>query len=307
MLDHTLEHFGSFSKLCGAGDEKDGTCTRCLSAKKTGLLGKIVTIPISKEANMKLKDKVAIVTGGARGIGEAIVRAYAAEGAHVVIADIETAKAQGLASELGAKGLAVQLDVRDSKSISALIATTVSKFGGVDILVNNAAIFDMAPILEVSEASFDNQFAVNVKGLFFTLQAVASQMAAQGRGGKIINMASQAGRRGEALVAVYCATKAAVISLTQSAGLGLIKHGINVNGIAPGVVDTPMWDQVDSLFAKYEKLPVGEKKRQVGAAVPAGRMGTPDDYRGVAIFLASHDSDYVVAQTFNVDGGNWMS
>jgi NAD(P)-dependent dehydrogenase (short-subunit alcohol dehydrogenase family) len=256
---------------------------------------------------MKLKDKVAIVTGGARGIGEAIVRAYAAEGAHVVIADIEIAKAQGLASELGAKGLAVQLDVRDSKSISALIATTVSKFGGVDILVNNAAIFDMAPILEVSEASFDNQFAVNVKGLFFTLQAVASQMAAQGRGGKIINMASQAGRRGEALVAVYCATKAAVISLTQSAGLGLIKHGINVNGIAPGVVDTPMWDQVDSLFAKYEKLPIGEKKRQVGAAVPAGRMGIPDDYRGVAIFLASHDSDYVVAQTFNVDGGNWMS
>ena len=238
---------------------------------------------------MKLKDKVAIVTGGARGIGEAIARAYAAEGAHVVIADIEIAKAQELASELGAKGLAVQLDVRDSKSISALIATTVSRFGGVDILVNNAAIFDMAPILEVSEASFDNQFAINVKGLFFMLQAVASQMTAQGRGGKIINMASQAGRRGEALVAVYCATKAAVISLTQSAGLGLIKNGINVNGIAPGVVDTPMWDQVDSLFAKYENLPLGEKKRQVGAAVPAGRMGTPDDYRGVAIFLASHD------------------
>ena len=256
---------------------------------------------------MKLKNKVAIVTGGARGIGEAIVRAYAAEGARVVIADIEIAKAKELASELGAETLAVQVDVRDLKSVSALIATTVSRFGGVDILVNNAAIFDMGPILEVSEASFDKQFAVNVKGLFFTLQAVAAQMVKQGRGGKIINMASQAGRRGEALVAVYCATKAAVISLTQSAGLGLIKNGINVNGIAPGVVDTPMWDQVDSLFAKYENLPIGEKKRQVGAAVPAGRMGRPDDYRGVAVFLASHDSDYVVAQTFNVDGGNWMS
>lgn len=256
---------------------------------------------------MKLKNKVAIVTGGARGIGEAIVRAYAAEGARVVIADIEIAKAKELASELGAETLAVQVDVRDLKSVSALIATTVSGFGGVDILVNNAAIFDMGPILEVSEASFDKQFAVNVKGLFFTLQAVAAQMVKQGRGGKIINMASQAGRRGEALVAVYCATKAAVISLTQSAGLGLIKNGINVNGIAPGVVDTPMWDQVDSLFAKYENLPIGEKKRQVGAAVPAGRMGRPDDYRGVAVFLASHDSDYVVAQTFNVDGGNWMS
>lgn len=120
-------------------------------------------------------------------------------------------------------------------------------------------------------------------------------------------MASQAGRRGEALVGLYCATKAAVISLTQSAGLNLIKHGINVNGIAPGVVDTPMWDEVDAAFAKYEHLALGEKKRQVGLAVPAGRMGQPDDFRGVVVFLASSDSDYIVAQTFNVDGGNWMS
>ncbi len=256
---------------------------------------------------MKLKDKVAIVTGGARGIGEAVVRAYSAEGAKVVIADIEIAKAQQLASELGADALAVQLDVRDSKSIASLISATVAKFGGVDILYNNAGVFDMGPVLEVSEASFDKVFAVNTRGLFFTLQAAAAQMVKQGRGGKIINMASQAGRRGEGLVAVYCASKAAVISLTQSAGLDLIKYRINVNGIAPGVVDTPMWDHVDALFAKYEHLPVGEKKRQVGLAVPAGRMGLPDDYRGPAVFLASSDSDYVVAQTLNVDGGNWMS
>jgi acetoin reductase-like protein len=256
---------------------------------------------------MKLKDKVAIVTGGARGIGEAIVCAYAAEGANVVVADIEIGAAEALARELGGKAMAIRLDVRDSASIAAAVATTVSSLGGIDILVNNAAIFDMAPILEITEASFDRQFAVNVKGLLFMLQAAAAQMVKQGRGGKIINMASQAGRRGEALVAVYCATKAAVISLTQSAGLGLIKHRINVNGIAPGVVETPMWDRVDALFAKYEGLPVGEKKRQVGLAVPAGRMGTPNDYRGVAVFLASSESDYVVAQTFNVDGGNWMS
>jgi len=256
---------------------------------------------------MKLKDKVAIVTGGARGIGEAVVRAYSAEGASVVIADIEVAKAQELASELGAKALAVQLDVRDSKSISSLISTTVSKFGSVDILYNNAGVFDMGPILEISEASFDKVFAVNTRGLFFTLQAAAAQMVKQGRGGKIINMSSQAGRRGEALVAIYCASKAAVISLTQSAGLDLIKYRINVNGIAPGVVDTPMWDHVDALFAKYEHLALGDKKRQVGLAVPEGRMGLPDDYRGAAVFLASSDSDYVVAQTLNVDGGNWMS
>ena len=131
-------------------------------------------------------------------------------------------------------------------------------------------------------------------------------MKAAGRGA-IVNMASQAGRRGEALVGVYCASKAAVISLTQSAGLGLIKKGINVNGIAPGVVDTDMWDTVDGMFAKYEGLQPGEKKKQVGLAVPYGRMGRPNDLTGAAVFLASDDADYVVAQTLNVDGGNWMS
>ena len=132
-------------------------------------------------------------------------------------------------------------------------------------------------------------------------------MIARGKGGKIINMASQAGRRGEALVAVYCATKAAVISLTQSAGLDLIKHGINVNAIAPGVVDGEHWDDVDALFAKYENRPLGEKKRLVGEAVPYGRMGTAEDLTGMAVFLASAEADYIVAQTYNVDGGNWMS
>ncbi|MEL6872717.1 MAG: SDR family oxidoreductase, partial [Pseudomonadota bacterium] len=135
----------------------------------------------------------------------------------------------------------------------------------------------------------------------------ARRMIAAERPGKIINMASQAGRRGEPLVAVYCATKAAVISLTQSAGLDLIRHRINVNAIAPGVVDGEHWDGVDALFAKHEGLSPGEKKAQVGAAVPFGRMGTADDLTGMAIFLATAEADYIVAQTFNVDGGNWMS
>jgi NAD(P)-dependent dehydrogenase (short-subunit alcohol dehydrogenase family) len=128
------------------------------------------------------------------------------------------------------------------------------------ILVNNAGIFNMSPLLEVTRENYDKIFAVNVKGLLFTLQAVARQMVKQGRGGKIINMASQAGRRGESLVAIYCAGKAAVISITQSAGLALIPKKINVNGISPGVVDTPMWDEGDALFAKYENRPIGEKK-----------------------------------------------
>jgi len=256
---------------------------------------------------MKLGGKTAVVTGGARGIGRAIVGRYIAEGARVAIADLAIGQAQDVAAEFGDKAFAVEVNVTSRASIDRMIAGVVSQWGGVDILVNNAAIFDMAPIVSVTEASFDKVFAVNVKGLFFTLQAVARHMIARGQGGKIINMASQAGRRGEALVSVYCASKAAVISLTQSAGLDLIKQRINVNAIAPGVVDTPMWDDVDALFAKYEGRQPGEKKKLVGAAVPYGRMGAPEDHTGAAVFLASSDADYMVAQTLNVDGGNWMS
>lgn len=256
---------------------------------------------------MKLKDKVAVVTGGSGGIGAAICRRYADEGARVVVADRNGDSAQRLAAEIGKGSFAVALDVASRASIDAMVDQVVATAGGIDILVNNAAVFDLAPILEITEQSYDTVFAVNVRGLLFTLQAAARQMVKQGRGGKIVNFASQAGRRGEALVGVYCASKAAVISLTQSAGLGLIEHKINVNGIAPGVVDTPMWDQVDALFARYEHRTLGEKKRLVGEAVPYGRMGVPDDLTGAAVFLASADADYIVAQTLNVDGGNWMS
>ena len=256
---------------------------------------------------MKLKDKIALITGGTGGVGRAIAKRYAEEGATVALADLDAAAAERAATEIGNGAYGLGLDVTSAELIEGAVKRVVARRSGIDILVNNAAIFDMAPIVEVTRASFDRVFDVNVKGLFFMLQAVAKAMIARGKGGKIVNIASQAGRRGEALVSVYCASKAAVISLTQSAGLDLIKHGINVNGIAPGVVDTPMWDTVDALFARYEGLPPGEKKRRVGLAVPYGRMGTPDDLAGAAVFLASDDADYVVAQTFNIDGGNWMS
>ena len=187
------------------------------------------------------------------------------------------------------------------------VVEEVDAAGGIDILINNAAIFDMAPITDVTTESYERVFAINVKGVLFTMKAVANAMIGRGRGGKIINMASQAGRRGEALVTVYCASKAAVISLTQSAALALVKHRINVNAIAPGVVEGEHWDGVDAQFAKWENRPRGEKKRLVGEAVPYGRMGRAEDLVGMAIFLASAESDYVVAQTYNVDGGNWMS
>jgi NAD(P)-dependent dehydrogenase (short-subunit alcohol dehydrogenase family) len=256
---------------------------------------------------MKLRNRIAVVTGAGRGIGQAICERYVQEGAFVFVTDVDVARAQAVASALGKQAAALSLDVTRQDSIDAMIQAVVAQQGRLDILVNNAGIFDLAPIVEITRESYRRVFAVNVEGLLFTLQAAARQMIAQGHGGKIINFASQAGRRGEALVAVYCASKAAVISLTQSAGLDLIKHGINVNAIAPGVVDADHWDHVDSLFEKYEGLAPGEKKRRVGEAVPFGRMARPDEIGGLATFLASSDADYIVAQTYNIDGGNWMS
>ena len=259
---------------------------------------------------MKLENKVAIVTGAAQGIGRAIAARYVAEGAKVVLADIGGEAIRKTAAEIGGGAVGIPLDVTRQESIDALLQQTLETFGPVEILVNNAAVFNMGPILEVTREQYAKVFSVNVEGLLFTLQSAARQMVAQGvKGvkGRVINMASQAGRRGEALVGIYCASKAAVISLTQSAGLGLIKQGIRVNGIAPGVVDTPMWDEVDASFARYEDLALGEKKKAVGLAVPYGRMGRPEDLAGAAVFLASDEAEYVVAQTLNVDGGNWMS
>lgn len=248
-----------------------------------------------------------LITGAARGIGGAFAAAFANEGAQVTIADIDIARARETAGEIGKNAHAVRLDVADQQSIDQAVAEADAIGDGIDILVNNAALFDLAPLTEISRESFNRLFAVNVAGTLFTMQAVAKAMIARGRGGRIINMASQAGRRGEPLVAVYCATKAAVISLTQSAGLALIGNGINVNAIAPGVVDGEHWDDVDAKFAKYENRPLGEKKRLVGEAVPHGRMGTAQDLIGMVFFLAGPESEYVVAQTYNVDGGNWMN
>lgn len=255
---------------------------------------------------MRLAGKTALITGAARGIGLAFARAYLAEGAEVAIADINLAAAQNAAEALGPKAHAIALDVTRQDSIDAGFAEAVAKMGKLDILINNAALFSAAPIAEITRADYDKLFSVNVAGTLFCLQAAAKHMIPRGEG-TIINMASQAGRRGEGLVAVYCATKAAVISLTQSAGLGLIQHGINVNAIAPGVVDGEHWDGVDAFFAKYEAKPLGQKKKEVGAAVPFGRMGTAEDLTGMAIFLATPEAKYIVAQCFGVDGGNWMA
>ena len=255
----------------------------------------------------RLDGQSALITGAARGIGQGFSERFLAEGATVGIADINLDAAEETARALGDGAYAVQMDVSRQDSIDAAIAAVVAQAGKLDIVINNAALFDAAETVDITRASYDRLYAVNVAGTLFTMQAAAKQMIAQGHGGKIINMASQAGRRGESLVLVYCSTKAAVISMTQSAGLNLIKHGINVNAIAPGVVDGAHWDHVDAMFAKLEGKKPGQKKAEVAASVPAGRFAVPEDLTGMAVFLASSDADYIVSQTYNVDGGQWMS
>jgi NAD(P)-dependent dehydrogenase (short-subunit alcohol dehydrogenase family) len=258
----------------------------------------------------RLASRHALLTSAGGGIGLAVTAAYLNEGASCTIADLAPqgdAAVAALLARYPAQLFYVQADVTDAGSVQQLIAAAAGRFGPVDILFNNAAVFDMAPLLASSLAMYQRLFDVNVKGTFLVMQQVLQTMVDAGRLGAIINLASQAGRRGEALVAHYCASKAAVISYTQSAALAMAPHGIRVNAIAPGVVDTPMWHHVDSLFARYEGLQPGEKKRAVGLAVPLGRMGTPADVAGCAVFLASDESAYITAQTINVDGGSVMS
>lgn len=257
-------------------------------------------------AMQRLHNRHALVTGASGGIGLAVTEAYLREGAHCTAVDLAPAPGpalQALAQQHAGRLHYRSADVARPETIEAVLD------GGalVDILFNNAAVFDLAPLLESDLSMYERIFAVNVKGLFFTMQAVLARLVRAGRRGSVVNLASQAGRRGEALVSHYCASKAAVISYTQSAALAMAPHGIRVNAIAPGVIDTPMWAQVDALFARHEGLQPGEKKAAVGRAVPLGRMGVPADIAGAAVFLAGDESAYITAQTINVDGGNVMS
>ncbi|HKB82115.1 MAG TPA: L-iditol 2-dehydrogenase [Burkholderiales bacterium] len=262
----------------------------------------------------RLENRHALLTGAAGGIGLAVTAAYLENGARCTAVDVAREPSKDLAALIAAhkdRLYYVACDVSSTVQIDTLVAAARERFGTIDILFNNAALFDLAPLLLSDEAMYDRLFAVNVRGMFFVMQKVLAQMVAQRNNsptaGTIINLASQAGRRGEALVSHYCATKAAVVSYTQSAALAMAPYGIRVNAISPGVIDTPMWQQVDALFARYEGLQPGEKKAAVGKAVPLGYMGRPNDVAGAAVFLASDEASYITAQTLNVDGGNVMS
>ncbi len=259
---------------------------------------------------MNLDGKVAIVTGGAQGMGRAIAWRLAQEGADVVVADLRQEGAQQVVEEIvgaGGRGLAVAVDVRRQEQVQAMVDAATGRFGGLDVLVNNAGVGKIIPFLETTEQDWDFMFDVNCKGLLWCSQAASRVMIAQGRGGRIINLASQAGRRGEALVLAYCASKAAVISMTQSMALALAEHQITVNAIAPGIVDTPFWVEVDKQFARLLNVPEGEPKRRFTATIPLGRIEQPEDVAGVAAFLASADAGYITQQCLNVDGGSWPS
>lgn len=258
----------------------------------------------------RLANRHALLTGANGGIGLAVAAAYVTQGASCTVIDMAAQPSQllmQLMQQSPGRFAYIQADITQPTQINTMVDAAVQKFGNIHILFNNAAVFDLAPLLDSDEAMYDRLFAVNVKGMFFVMQKILAHMVQHHVQGSVINMSSQAGRRGEALVSHYCATKAAVISYTQSAALAMAPHKIRVNAISPGVIDTPMWQQVDSLFAKYENLALGEKKKQVGLAVPLGYMGAPSDIAGAAVFLASQDASYITAQTLNVDGGCVMS
>ncbi len=258
----------------------------------------------------RLANRHALLTGANGGIGLAVAAAYVTQGASCTVIDMAAQPSQllmQLMQQSPGRFAYIQADITQPTQINTMVDAAVQKFGNIHILFNNAAVFDLAPLLDSDEAMYDRLFAVNVKGMFFVMQKILAHMVQHQVQGSVINMSSQAGRRGEALVSHYCATKAAVISYTQSAALAMAPHKIRVNAISPGVIDTPMWQQVDSLFAKYENLALGEKKKQVGLAVPLGYMGAPSDIAGAAVFLASQDASYITAQTLNVDGGCVMS
>lgn len=263
---------------------------------------------------------VVAITGAGQGIGRGLALAFARQGAHaVVVSDINEQAAQAVTEEvrgLGGQALAVQADVTRTADCAALVAQTVQAFGRLDVMVCNAGIMQLRPLLELEAEDWDRMLAVNVKGSFLTLQAAARQMLeqpplAEGRPrGKIITMASIAGRSGAgaiaALIAPYRASKAALISLTQSAAITFAPH-ITVNAICPGLVETDMWKQMDRDWTALQGIETGEAWKQRTSTIPMGRPQQPEDVANLALFLASPASDYMTGQSINIDGGLMMN
>ena len=248
---------------------------------------------------MRLKGKVAAVTGGARGIGEAYSTGLAAEGAHVVIADIDPKAGERVAQRInqsGGEAIFVRTDVSLKEDAKKMIAETVKTYKRIDILVNNAGILFIAPVEETTEEMWDKLLAVNVKGLFFCSQAATNEMKKQ-KSGKIINISSIAAIGGQASLCAYSSTKGAVLPITRVFALELVDYNIQVNAILPGTTDTGMAE---------EAMKDPEWTRQVTKSIPMKRLGRTTDLMGALLYFASPDSDYCTGQTLIVDGGYSM-
>jgi meso-butanediol dehydrogenase/(S,S)-butanediol dehydrogenase/diacetyl reductase len=255
-----------------------------------------------------LNDRVVLITGAARGIGAAAARRLAADGARVALADLDKAGVEKLAAEL--KGVAIQADVTRAADIARMVEETRQRFGRIDVLFNNAGVIRVQPILDVTEAEWDRVMTVNLRAVFFVLQAVARVMKAQAPiagselRGKLIHTASIAGYRGgNHLTTPYSASKAGVISLTRSAAQAFAGDRITSNCVCPGAVDTAMWEQLDAELGALHNLPPKEAWKRRIAGIPLGRPEKPDDVAGIVAFLAGPDSDYMTGQALKVDGG----
>jgi len=256
-----------------------------------------------------LEGQVAIVTGAGRGIGRAVALRLAKEGASVVVADVNEAAALGVAAEIKAGGnqaQAFRVDVTQKEEVAGMVDDTADRFGRLDIQVNNAGIGFIAPLLDTPEADWDALMSVNAKGVLLCSQAAARQMIMQGGGGRIINNASGAGKvaPGKNLpLGAYSASKHAVVAITKQMGLELADHGILVNCVCAGIVDTPMWEMIDREVAGLRNVPVGSVKEAAVSGIPVGRIQQPEDVAGLVAFLTSSDAGYMTGQTYNVCGG----
>ena len=256
-----------------------------------------------------LDGQVAIVTGGGRGIGRAIALRLAQEGCLVAVADLDGGTAAQVADEVreqGGQALPIQVDVTRKEEVQQMVSQTSDQLGDLRILVNNAGIGAIAPLLETDEETWDALMNVNAKSVLLCSQAAALQMIEQGGGGRIINNASGAGKiaPGKNMpLGAYAASKHAVVALTKQMGLELSDHGILVNCVCAGIVDTPMWDLIDRETAARQGVPVGSIKAQAVAGVPLGRIQQPEDVANLVAFLASDDAAYMTGQTYNVSGG----
>ena len=259
----------------------------------------------------RVSDRVCIVTGAAQGIGRAIGEALLDEGAKVCFADINAAKVAEVADANRArmKGSAdavtwAQVDVTDREQVRSMVVHTVETFGRLDVKFNNAGVNKPMNFMDVTEDNWNFIMGVNGLGCMIGMQEAARQMIVQGTGGKIINTASIASRQGFDNVAPYCASKFAVVSLTQSGARDLAKHDITVTGFAPGVVATEMWEQVDKdlLNIGAAERP-GQAMEEFSAEILKGRVALPQDITGTTTYLASSDSDYMTGQIVMIDGG----